>query len=201
MTAPGIVEDVQVFVRKPDQQLLAWLEERRRMGLDRRDEVWNGVLHVVPPASFAHQRFESDLEAVLRRLAERQALLVVHEVGVFHRIGSATDYRVPDLVVLDPQHASARGIEARAEIVIEVLSPDDESRNKFGFYASCGIPEYWLVHPVTRAVEVYVLSHGAYAEQPAAADGTIEAPRLGLQLRVVDGPKLRLSWADGSAEI
>jgi hypothetical protein len=25
------------------------LEERRRLGLDIRDEMWDGVLHVVPP--------------------------------------------------------------------------------------------------------------------------------------------------------
>ncbi len=27
-----------------------WLERRRRLGLDRRDEVWEGVLHVAPYA-------------------------------------------------------------------------------------------------------------------------------------------------------
>jgi hypothetical protein len=33
----------------------ALLDERRRLGLDRRDEMWDGVLHVVPPPKDAHQ--------------------------------------------------------------------------------------------------------------------------------------------------
>lgn len=192
---------MQVFVRAPDPQLLEWLEERRRLGLDKRDEVWNGVLHVVPPASTHHQRFERDLEITLLPIATALGLDVIHEVGVFDRVGNWKNFRAPDVVVAAPAFISDRGIEARAEIVIEVLSPDDDSRKKFDFYAGCGIPELWLVHPITRAIEVYVLGAGAYAEQPVAADGTIEAPRLGLQLRVVTGPRLQLGWAGGSAEL
>ena len=192
---------MQVFVQQPDAQLLAWLEERRRLGLDRRDEVWNGVLHVVPPASYLHQRLASKLLVVLAPICERPGLEVVHEAGVFDRPGRWNNYRVPDAIVTTPEATSERGIEARAEIVIEVLSPNDESRHKFDFYASCGVPEVWIVHPVTRAIEVYVLDEGRYLEQPVAPDGTIEAPRLALALRVVDGPKLRVIWAGGSAEI
>jgi hypothetical protein len=34
----------------------AMLAERRRLELDGRDEVWNGVLHMVPPSGGPHQR-------------------------------------------------------------------------------------------------------------------------------------------------
>jgi hypothetical protein len=33
-----------LFIEAPQ----AMLDERRRLGLDRRDEMWDGVLHVVP---------------------------------------------------------------------------------------------------------------------------------------------------------
>jgi Uma2 family endonuclease len=190
----GIVDDVQVFVRKPDHQLLAYLEERRRNGLDHKDEVWDGVLHVVPPASLQHQSFAADLMIVLKAIAKPLGLEAYHEVGVFDRVGRETNYRTPDVVVASPQYLSARGVEARAEIVIEVLSPDDESRKKFEFYAGCGVPEFWIVHPVTRAIEVYELRNGAYSERPAAPDGTIEAPRLGLALRVVEAADRLGGW-------
>ena len=37
------------------------LDERRRQGLDVFDEVWEGVLHMVPPPSGEHQRLELEL--------------------------------------------------------------------------------------------------------------------------------------------
>lgn len=45
------------------------LEERRRKGLDVWDEVWDGVLHMVPPPSGVHQRFAFRLGVALDPLA------------------------------------------------------------------------------------------------------------------------------------
>jgi len=201
MASTGIVDAMQTLLLVPDGHILEWLEERRSNGVDQRDEVWDGVLHVVPPASPRHQKFEFDLEAVLHPLVVAHGLEIFHEAGVYERIGDARSFRTPDLIISDPQHVSERGIEARAEIVIEVLSPEDESRKKFEFYARCGISEFWIVHPITRAIEVYVLREGLYVEEPAGPEGAIKAPRLGLRLRLVEGPKLRIVWGDGSAEI
>ncbi len=178
----------------------AWLEARRRVGNDRFDEVWDGVLHVVPPPSSFHQIFESDLEAILRPLCKPLGLLVVHNAGVFDPVLGDKNYRQPDISVVDPEHVSKRGIEARAELVIEILSPNDESRDKFSFYSKCGIPEVWLIDPISREPEVYLLRGGVYFIS-APRRGVVEAPRFELQLEVADGPKLKISWADGTAEI
>jgi hypothetical protein len=35
----------------------AMFDERRRLGLDGRDEMWDGVLHVVPPPGGPHMEF------------------------------------------------------------------------------------------------------------------------------------------------
>jgi Uma2 family endonuclease len=180
----------------------AWLEERRRRGQDRFDEVWDGVLHVVPFPNEQHQRFEGALEAVLRPLVLRAGLEIFHNFGVYEPGREGDDnYRGPDISIAAPPYISHRGIEGRAELVVEILSPNDESRAKAGFYATCGIPEFWIVHPGTREIEIYVLRGGAYELQPTRDDGTIEAPRLGLTVRVIEGPKLRIDWAGGSADI
>ena len=42
----------------------ALLEQRRRKGHDIFDEMWEGVLHMVPQPSSAHQRMEFDLAVV-----------------------------------------------------------------------------------------------------------------------------------------
>ena len=65
----------------------------------------------------------------------------------------------------------------------------------------CKIPEYWIVDPVTRVCEVFVLRRGKYMSAKPNANGVVYAPRFALRLSIVEGPKLRIVWADGSAEI
>ena len=156
---------------------------------------------MVPQPSFSHQQLASDLNHFLWPLARAAGLRTVPETGLYDPIAGQRNYRVPDLLVVDPDCATERGVEGRAEIVIEILSPNDESREKLPFYAKHASQEVWLIHPKTRVVEVYVLRAGTYAAVEADPDGSLRAPRLGLVLRTVAGPKLRIEWADGAAEI
>jgi Uma2 family endonuclease len=187
-----------VVLADPDPE---WLAERSRLGIDRRDEVWDGVLHVPPSPTTAHQELAFELHTVLRPIAKSFGLRIIQELTVFDPTKGERNYRTADLVIAAPINVSERGIEGHAEVVIEILSPNDESRNKFEFYAARQISEYWLLDPRTREIEVYVLRGDTYFAVMPHRDGTISAPRLALELRVVDGPKLRLEWADGSAEI
>ena len=198
MTSTAIVLPMTVVLNNPDPD---WLEERRHWGTDRWDEVWDGVLHVPPTPNTFHQRFERDLEDALMLPARLQGLEVLHQVAVIDPEKGLKNYRTPDVIIADPSSFSRRGAEGHAELVVEILSPHDESRQKFSFYAACRIPEYWIVDPDTREIEVYVLRGDVYFAVVADRGGIIQAPRLGLQLRVVEGPKLRIEWAGGSVEI
>lgn len=189
---------MRALLLEPDP---AWLEERRRLGHDRFDEVWDGVLHVVPSPSATHQRLEGKLEAVLRPIVEAAGLEIFHNFDLLDRQKGDENYRQPDIAVVSPSDVMERGINGHAELVVEILSPDDESREKFPFYAMCEIPEYWIVDPRTRAIEVYVLRRATYVAINADESGVIHAPRFGLELSLVDGPRLRIAWSDGSAEI
>ena len=87
-----------------------------------------------------------------------------------------------------------------AELVVEVLSPHDESREKQPFYAARGIRESWLVEPKTRAIEVYALRQGRYVRVDEV-DGVIRSPVLGIDIAVVDGPRLRITDGDQVADV
>jgi len=187
-----------VVLADPDP---AWLEERRLRGIDKRDEVWDGVLHVPPTPGVAHQKFAFKLQTVLIPIVESLGLDIIQETTVYDPVKGLKNYRSPDLVVAEPSDFSKRGIEGHAEVVVEILSPNDESYKNFDFYAARQIAEYWIVDPETREIEVYVLRGDRYVAVLPHRDGTIAAPRLGLELQVVDGPKLRIRWSGGSAEI
>jgi len=53
---------MRVLMLEPPPELI---EDRHRKGLDRFDEVWDGVLHMVPPPSHWHQKIERELLKVL----------------------------------------------------------------------------------------------------------------------------------------
>lgn len=167
------------------------LDERRRKGLDKRDEVWAGVLHMVPPAESLHNTMARDLFVVLLRIARRLGLDARFEIGLFDpRVKDDKEYRVPDLVVVPPHLISKRGVEGKATLVIEVLSPGDESREKLPFYAAVGVREVWLVDPATRGFEVLALRDGELVPE-RSRDGAVRSPTLDVELSTVGG-KLRI---------
>ncbi|MDN5933289.1 MAG: Uma2 family endonuclease, partial [Pseudonocardia sp.] len=94
------------------------LDERRRLGIDGRDEMWDGVLHVVPPAGGPHQRLGGSFFVVTHPLADRRGLVAHFETGLFD---SEKNFRVPDLSFSRPEHLSERGVEG-ADLVVEVRS-------------------------------------------------------------------------------
>lgn len=140
-----------------------------------------------PP--YIHQGVGAELLLALWELVEARGWRIQYGTNLYGP--DANDYRRPDLVVFDEQHASKRGIEGRAELVIEILSPHDESREKLPFYAARHIPEVWVIEPETRVVEIYTLRGGKYFAVAADA-GVTRSPLLAIELATIDGPKLRV---------
>src|SRR5438270_5835277 len=95
------------------------LEERRRLGHDHRDEMWEGVLHMVPQPLSRHQLLGARLLTALTPAADERRLWAAYETSVFRPGGAGFDYRVPDLVFARPERFSERGVEGRAELVVE----------------------------------------------------------------------------------
>lgn len=165
-----------------------WIEERRRLGLDGRDEMWEGVLHMVPPASSAQGEVGADLVGVLGRQAVRRGCRRFTEPGVFDpAIFDMTSYRVPDLGFARPEDVSERGIEGRAALVVEVLSPNDESHEKLPFYRQVGVEEVLFVDPKSRAFEVRRPVGDGWRLVEADADGWTSLAGLGVALRTAAG--------------
>jgi Uma2 family endonuclease len=132
------------------------LEHRRRTGADRHDEVWEGVYHVIPAASFAHSLVAQRLGVLLDAPARAAGLVV----GTEFNLGVKGDFRVPDLGV---HRSEAHGTWiATAAIVVEILSPHDETWEKLPFYAAHDVEELLIVDPQARSVSWLALRDGEY---------------------------------------
>lgn len=181
-----------VLVEVPEQMLA----ERRRLGLDGRDEMWDGVVHMVPPASGRHQRLGTELLVALSPLAKRLGMVPSYETGLFR---GADDYRVPDLIFCRAEHVSDRGAEG-ADLVVELRSPDDETYAKLDFYAALGVREMLVVHPGDRTVELFRLVKARLLPVSPDAEGGLRSDVLGVHL-TTHGDGLHLSWDGGSATL
>ena len=177
-----------------------WLEERARLGQDRWDEMWEGVLHVVPPPRYQHQAIGTELVGFLVRIVGRRGIQVRYETGVFRR---TDDYRIPDLAFLredEPGSHSERGIEKAPLAVLEILSPGDETYEKFPFWAGLGVPEVIVVGPGARSVEVHRLVDDRYERVETDEAGRVHATAIDVRFATDPGPPPRLRVeADGAS--
>lgn len=134
----------------------ALLVRRRRLGQDLFDEVWEGVLHVNPAPHSQHGRLEWQLAGILGPLASSAGL---RALGQFN-LGQDGDYRVPDGALVRP------GPDAvylpTAALVLEIVSPGDESWEKLGFYAAHRVEELLIVDPQEKTVSLMGLERGEY---------------------------------------
>lgn len=173
-----------MLFQQTTEEVDAWLATRRAKGLDGRDEVWEGVYVVMAPApSLRHGWIASQLITVLSSHAEAAGLRVADTANV----GSANDYRVPDVVVFSTADADPTGVWLRtAKIVVEIRSPGEAHEEKLPFYASRQVDEVVLVDPELRKLRWLALS-AAGVYQPA---GTTRILDVGPAAQV----EQRLRW-------
>jgi len=173
----------------------ALLEQRARLGHDRWDEMWEGILHMVPAPRSRHQEIVAWLAELLRPLARTRGLIAHHEVNL-HRPGRDDDYRIPDFAVWDVAVASERGVEGAALTVVEVRSPEDESYEKIPWYLEVGVGEVVIVDRDTLTVEVFRSLDPSTGEPVLADDTTITS--LDVTLGRVSDDHLQIDLHDGS---
>ncbi len=133
----------------------------------RRYEVMNGVLIMAPAPNLDHQGASTRLVHYLFQLVESAGL-----GRVFHAPCDVelTPERVvqPDVFVVlnaNLRKLAAKKIIGAPDFVIEIISPGTaiyDRLSKYEAYEQVGVPEYWLVDPEDKSIEVLVLEHGVY---------------------------------------
>jgi Uma2 family endonuclease len=159
-----------------------------------RYEIIAGELCVTPAPNPVHTRIAFKLATLLEDFAEAHELGWVTPAPVDVLLGD-DDYLQPDVVFVRRERGAAitdRGIEVPPDLVVEVLSPSTAFRDrglKRERYARFGVPEYWIIDPAARRVEVYNLADDPDAA-PVVATETMEWQP------VPDGPVLKLTVSD-----
>lgn len=160
---------------------------------DRRYEIINGCLGMVPAPTPAHQALLRNLEFALHRYVTDADLGIVLQAPCDVLL-SAEDVVQPDVFFISKNRRSIikeRYIEGAPDLVAEILSPATAARDrgvKLKLYERAGVQEYWLISPEARTVEVLTLSGMSYRRIGLyGADDTLASPLLsGLAIPVQD---------------
>ena len=145
-----------------EQEYLVLTDHRRRL-----IEYTDGFLEVLPTPTDKHQNIVQFLFLALFGFVQPRGGKV-HFAPLRLRI-RAGKFLEPDLLLLLSATDSRR--ENRfwlgADLALEVVSEDKPERDlvdKRGDYAEGGVPEYWIVNPLTETVTVLQLRGDSYEE-------------------------------------
>jgi hypothetical protein len=160
------------------------IAERRRLGLDKQDEMWDGVLHMNFPGNTNHQRIEIKLALCLEPLVGPLGLELLVEAGLFDpAVQENKSFWVPDVVVFPPEFASERGVEGQATLAVEIRSPGDESYQKIPYYSRIGVAELLIIDRDRRTVRRWLPNAGELSEVPPSEDGWHHLAALPVAMR------------------
>lgn len=148
------------------------------MPMEGRHELIEGVLIQLPPESRLNSTIAVRILLIL--MAAGIPVELIHpgkcEVQVPILQPSDAANRFPDLVVLREEHLklTQRRLTITLDmppprLIVEVVSPGKTNRDrdyihKRAQYAAIGVPEYWLIDPVTQTVMMLSLAEAGYRE-------------------------------------
>lgn len=130
-------------------------------------EFSDGEIEVLPMPTSGHQVILLLLYELFKAVVQRAGgKVLVAPLRLQVRPGK---FREPDILMLrdatDPRYQDAFWLGA--DVVVEIVSPDRPERDteeKPRDYAEAGIPEYWIVNPLTDTITVLELVGAVYSE-------------------------------------
>ncbi|MEM6598575.1 MAG: Uma2 family endonuclease [Cyanobacteria bacterium P01_C01_bin.69] len=175
------------------------------LGLDSHSRLLaNGEVIELPPEDENNVRMASELDYLLKQVVKPRELVRYSSTELqVHPVGDQRVNRVPDVLVLRPEHIGLLAERKSSAIlfempppafVAEIVSPggaqsDNYKRDyhwKRQQYEWWQIPEYWIVDRHRNKVTALVLQGETYAEKIYQSGGQIQSAVF---------PKLKLSVA------
>jgi Uma2 family endonuclease len=134
---------------------------------DKRYEILDGELFVVPAPNIRHQEISIRLSTILFQHVRRQKIGRVLEAPC-DVVLSEENVVQPDILFVRTERVDIIGemnILGAPDLVIEILLPATRGKDleiKRKIYAGYGVQEYWVVDPEAAEVEVLAWSDSGY---------------------------------------
>ena len=160
-------------------------EDYRTAPPDRRYELVDGDLVMVPAPNLRHQAVQVRLGEPLARFVRENRLGTLF-FAPCDVVLSDTDVVQPDLLFVSGVRAhllsGGENVRGAPDLVVEILSPATAERDrgyKRALYAKHGVAEYWLVDPSAETVSIHRLHGRALAlAETLRREQTLRSPLL-----------------------
>jgi len=143
-------------------------EQFRRLPEDGKQyELIRGEARLNPAPNLRHQTVLQNLDMSLGALVLKHELGEVWPAPLDVRLGEDTSLQ-PDLIFVSKAQANIlreEFVDGAPDLVVEVLSPSTSAHDratKLPIYATAGVPEFWLIDPVAKTLEVLKLQGTNY---------------------------------------
>ena len=171
-------------VASPDGRPWTIAQYRKMPEDGHRYELIEGTLFMTPSPQLPHQKTLGLMHHWLCQQMEHGAAIGEVLIAPFDvYLGNAVVVQ-PDLLVLAPDrlHLLANdGVHGAPTVVVEVASPGTatyDRHDKLLAYAKAGVPEYWLVDPQGKTLEILTLDNGGRFRTHALMTGPAEIRSL-----------------------
>lgn len=162
--------------------------EGNKMGLDikvdffKKEEWISAIKFISPIPRFNHIELQGEIYIQLKQYFGKKCNVAI-EAALFLTTENPSEVKIdknkmdalvkakkaevaPDVAVYcDKSQIFYRGFIGIPQLVVEVLSPsnsDDDLIVKKDLYESYGVPEYWIVSPMSKKVWIYLLVDTKY---------------------------------------
>jgi len=152
----------------------------------------DGEIILMSPASRKHQLLTSFLTALLQHFVEAKKLGVIICAPFQMKLEKRPSGREPDLLFIANDRLNLLKdmyLDGPADLAVEIISTDSRARDrgeKFYEYEQGGVREYWLIDPIRKQAEFYLLGEDdLYHLAPIGEDGEFHSAVLkGLSIKV-----------------
>ncbi len=159
-------------------------EDYRNAPEDKRYELLDGELVIMPSPKEIHQRLSMNLAVPLHVFVDENGLGRVY-LAPFDVVLTDTDVVQPDLMFVSNEQShiiTEDNIRGAPDLVIEILSPSTAEKDrtfKRALYARHGVREYWMVDSLAKTVTVLLLGeHGFELAEVYGEGQTLTSPML-----------------------
>ncbi|MCG8584729.1 MAG: Uma2 family endonuclease [Pirellulales bacterium] len=161
-----------------EEEFVAWADR------DVRAEWVEGRVVMMSPANREHAKLNMWLARVLGEFIDANDLGELMGPEYTVRLAAERSRRVPDLLFVVKARLelmTTNHVEGAPDLIVEIVSPDSVSRDwreKYLEYEQAGVREYWVIDPMQRLAEFYVLGEDGKYGMIEPMDGKITSSVL-----------------------
>lgn len=189
------------LVEEPDPSVSYTYADYLQWKFEERLELIKGrIFRMSPAPAPVHQRICHNLNGLLYNSLKKKPCRVYPApfdvrlpVQNKKKDNEVTTVVQPDIsIICDESKIDAKGCCGAPELVIEILSPGNSSKEvklKFELYEEARVKEYWIVYPIEESVAVFVLNEANKYDGAvlyAGADRIQSAAVPGLAIHLAD---------------